>query len=76
MSDFLDLDVFIHKETFFQSADGCIPSHWVVQYWANNPGNFCEAAYFVSHDEAKAFEAELIQYDDWCSSQEEISVNN
>ena len=57
--------MLIHKETFFQPADDGIPSHWVVQYWENNPGGFPEASYFESMEDATEFEETLTIYDDW-----------
>jgi len=62
--------MLIHKETFFQSADSGIPSHWVVQYWDNDPSGFPEASYFSTEEDAREFEKELTYYDEWLSSQE------
>jgi hypothetical protein len=49
----------IHKETFKQSADSGIPSHWVVLYWpeGKNPEtDFNEAEYFSNMADAVEFE--------------------
>ena len=62
--------MLIHKETFFQRGEDGIPSHWVVQYWDNDPTDFPEASYFGSAEGAEKFEKELVSYDDWLSSQE------
>ena len=62
--------MLIHKETFYQSSHDGIPSYWVIQYWEDSPNNFPEAAYFSSEEEAEEFEKELVEYDDWLTSQE------
>ena len=62
--------MLIHKETFYQSAYDGVPGHWVVQYWEDSPNNFPEASYFGSEREAEEFRKELVEYDDWLTSQE------
>lgn len=57
--------MLIHKETFYQASFQGIPGHWVVQYWDDDPNDFCEASYFSSQEEAEEFEKELVTYDDW-----------
>lgn len=53
-----------HKETFRQSADGGIPSHWVVQYWESKDDAFCQAEYFSNLKDAIEFEETLIHEGD------------
>lgn len=62
--------MLIHKETFHQPADSGIPSHWVVQYWDNDPNDFPKAKYFSALEDAEKFESTLVEYGDWLSSQE------
>ena len=53
----------IHKETFRQDAHDGIPTHYVVQYWVDNPNTFPESSYFSTLVEAVEFEKTLTTYD-------------